>query len=115
MKLFLKLAAAALIANATWRLGTEYTTHYRFSDALHQAAMKRDVTESELRRNVLALAAEYDVPLADEAVAIRLQEHHTLIDGSYVKPILLLPGYRQPWKFSFAVDGYLIAPPKLHS
>lgn len=113
MKLLIKLAVAGLIANAAWRLGSEYATHYRFSDAVHQAVTLRDLSEPQLRQRVQNLAAEYGVPLPDDAVAIRRENQHTYVEGSYVRPIWLLPGYERPWTFTLAVDGYIIEPPKL--
>ena len=38
LKLIVKLALAALIANAAWRLGSAYLQFYRFTDAVTQAA-----------------------------------------------------------------------------
>lgn len=112
MKLLIKLAIAAIVANAAWRLGLEYLTHYRFCDSVQQAVIVKDLSDFQLRQRVQDLAAEYGVPLADEAVAIRHDDRHTYVEGSYVKPILLLPGYKRPWTFRFDVAGYVLEPPK---
>ena len=42
MKLLIKLAVVGLLANAAWRLGAEYLTHYRFSDSVQEASIVRD-------------------------------------------------------------------------
>ena len=34
----------------------------------------------------------------------RDDRNHTLIDGTYVQPVDLLPGYRYPWSFAMHVD-----------
>ena len=39
MKIIIKLLIVALIANATWRLGMEYATHYRFSDSVQDGVI----------------------------------------------------------------------------
>ena len=113
MKVIVKLLLAALVANAAWRLGSEYATHYRFTDSVRQAATQSDLSDSELRQRILDLAAKYAVPLTDDAVAVTRADRHTYVEGSYVKPIPLVPGYRRPWTFRLSVDGYVIEPPKL--
>jgi len=113
MKVLFKLALVALIANATWRVGSEYVTHYRFADSVQEAALDMRQSDEELRQRVLALAVKYGVPLAEEAVTVRRENRHTYIDGSYVKPITLLPGYDRPWVFTLSVDSYFIVPSKL--
>ena len=32
---------------------------------------------------------------------------HRFIDGSYVKPITILPGYDRNWSFTLAVESYV--------
>lgn len=110
MKLLIKLAVVALVANAAWRVGLEYVTHYRFADAVQVAVI--DLTESEgmLRQYVLELAAKYGVPLTDEALTIRTENSRRFINGSYVKPIRILPGYDRDWSFTLAVERYVITP-----
>lgn len=113
MKLLIKLAVVALIVNAAWRLGSEYATHYRFADSITDAALDIEQSEFELRQRVLEIAAEYGIPLADDAFTIRRENRHTYVEGSYVKPIAFLPGYQRDWTFNFAADGYIIVPPKV--
>ena len=110
MKLLIKLAIVALIANAAWRLGLEYLTHYRFADSVQQAAIDSSQSDGQLRQHVLDLATQYDVPLTDEALTIRTEYSRRFIDGSYVKPIAILPGYDRNWSFTLAVESYVINP-----
>ena len=39
MKFLIKLAIAALVANACFRIGTEYLTYIKFRDSIRDAAM----------------------------------------------------------------------------
>lgn len=110
MKLLIKLAVVALIANAAWRLGLEYATHYRFSDSVQEAAIDSSQSDAQLRQRVLELAARYDVPLMDEALTIRTENSRRFINGSYVKPITILPGYDRNWSFTLRVESYVITP-----
>ena len=110
MKLLIKLAVVALLANATWRLGLEYLTHYRFADSVQEAAIDSGQTDAQLRQHVLELAVKYDVPLTDEALTIRTEDRRRYINGTYIKRITLLPGYNRDWSFTLGVESYVITP-----
>ena len=114
VKLLIKLALAALVANAAYRVGTAYLSYYRFTDAVAQTAQfGTDRSRAELQRRVLELASQYDVPIADDGFTIRrTEESHTIVDGSYLQPVDLLPGYRYPWLFTVHVDVFTVKTPK---
>ena len=114
LKFLLKLALSALIANAAWRLGSAYAQHYKFTDAVTETVQfGGGQTRAELARRVMALAAEYDIPLAEDDLHVtRDDRHHTFVDGAYATAIELAPGYRRPWAFSLHVDVLTLqAPP----
>ena len=106
VKLIVKLALAALIANATWRLGSAYLQFYRFKDAVTEVAQfGREKSSADLERRILDVASQYDVPLADAGLTVRRDDrNHTVIDGAYEQPVDLLPGYRYPWQFTVHID-----------
>jgi hypothetical protein len=108
MKLLIKLAIAAFIANAAWRLGMGYISHYKFEDSVHEVMLGRDESEADLRQRVLEIAAQQEVPLTDEAFTVRRQDRRVYVEGSYVKPILLLPGFERPWTFTLDIEAYVI-------
>jgi hypothetical protein len=113
LKLLIKLALAALVANAAYRLGTAYLSYYRFTDAVTQSAQfGTDRSRDELRRRVLELASQYDVPLTEDGFTIRRTDtNHTIVDGGYTQPVDLLPGYRYPWPFTVRVDVFTVKTP----
>ena len=106
IRLILKLAVAALIANAAWQAGSAYAAFYRFRDAVNEASQfSGDRTEEQLRQKVLALAAQFDVPVTEASFTIRRQNDHTYVDGSYTQPVEMLPGARPyPWVFTWNID-----------
>lgn len=108
LKLLVKLAVTAFLVNAAFRIGSEYFTHYQFRDAVRSAAITRQQSGEELRSEVLALASDYGVPQGDETLFIEQDERHTIVEGSYEKPILLLPNYEYRWRFDWAVEGYVV-------
>jgi hypothetical protein len=111
VKTIVKLIVVVLIANALWRLGSAYTSFYRFKDSVREAAMDQARSEDDLRLKIVELASTYDLPLTPEAITIRRELHHTFVEGSYTMPVAVLPGYQYPWAFSVDVDAFVIVPP----
>jgi hypothetical protein len=111
VKAILKLIVVVLIANAIWRVGSAYTSFYKFKDAVYAAAMDQGKSEDDLREKILELASAYDVPLTAESITIRRETRHTVVESSYITPVALLPGYEYQWPFSLDVDAYVIALP----
>jgi hypothetical protein len=114
LKLLVKLALVALIANAAWRVGSAYVTFYRFRDAVTQTALfGAEKSKADLQQRVLDLASEYDIALGPSALSVQRDDrNHTLIDGSYTQPVDFLPSYRYPWHFVWHVDVLTLRPPR---
>ncbi|MGC4085671.1 MAG: hypothetical protein QM736_26980 [Vicinamibacterales bacterium] len=58
IKLFIKLAIVALVANAAYHIGSEYLTYVKFRDAIRDAAMFKAKTDADLLGRILNLAGE---------------------------------------------------------
>ena len=114
LKLLIKLAVAALIANAAYRLGIAYLSYYRFTDAVAQTAQfGADRSRAEIQHRVLELASQYDVPLTEDGFTIRRTDNsHTIVDGGYLQRVDLLPGYQYPWPFTVHVDVFTVKTPR---
>lgn len=108
MKLIIKLLLAALIANATFQIGSAYLDFYRFKDASDEAALTPRITDAQLRDRVLELASENNAPLDPDALEIRRDATHIFIDASYSRPVMVLPGKAFEWPFAFSLDVYLV-------
>jgi len=105
IKLILKLALVALVANASWRVGSAYVSHYKFQDSVQQAALFRGTKNDDaLRQRIFELAADFDIPVTEDQVTLTTAEHHTVVDGGYTRIIELAPGFEYPWQFTFHVD-----------
>ena len=114
IKAIIKLVIVALLANAIWRIGSAYISHYRFKDAVNEMALhSKGKTLEEMKDKVLELAAAYDEPINSDAVSVRRDDPHTIIEGSYKKPVLLAPGFEYAWPFTINVDAMVIVPVKL--
>jgi hypothetical protein len=105
MKAILKLVVVVLVANAFWRIGSAYTTFFRFKDSVRIAATDPGKSEDDLRQKILELASTYDVRLPAEAITIHREVRHTVVGGSYTMPIAVLPGFEYQWPFTMDVDA----------
>jgi hypothetical protein len=109
IRLIVKLAAAALIANAVWHLGSAYLTFYRFKDAIEEAALfQANKSEPELRQRIVEIGSQYDLPITEDTFTLRRENNHTYIEGSYTQRIDLVPNYPYPWKFTFSTDTLVL-------
>lgn len=106
IKTIVKLAIVVLLANAIWQAGSAYVSYYRFKDAVTDVAINsKNKTDDELRAKVMDLAMEYDQPIAADGVAIRREDTHIYIEGSYTKAVAIFPGYEYQWAFSLSADS----------
>ena len=111
IKAVIRLALVAVLANATWRVGTAYTKHYRFTDAVTQATQFRGRrTDQDVHDRVFELAAIHDIPVTDDNLSVSRRDNHTVVDGSYRRPIEMLPGFTYLWPFSIHVDTFVLEP-----
>jgi hypothetical protein len=114
IKLVIKLAIVALLANATWRVGGAYATHYRFTDAVQATTQFRGQrTDEQIHDRIVDLASQYDVPVSEASLTVKREANsHTIVDGSYKRPIEIVPGFTYHWPFKFHVDTFAFAPLK---
>jgi hypothetical protein len=111
IKLLIKLAIVALVANAAWHIMAAYTSYYKFKDAVQQTTLfGNDKSVEQIKTRVLSLASDYDLPIGEDDVTVKREQLHTLVDGSYTKTLDLLPGYSRPWTFEFHTDTFSEAP-----
>jgi hypothetical protein len=111
IKLLVKLAIVGLVANAAWHVGTAYLAYYKFTDAVQQTTLfGNDKSLERLRGRIVELATEYDLPIGPDDFTITREYFHTVVDGSYSRPIDLAPGYSRPWVFTFHTDTFSEAP-----
>ena len=105
IKTVIKLALVAVIANASWRVGTAYVTHYKFTDSVQQTTLFRGKrTDDVLRQRIFEIASDFDIPITEEELSLRTDNHHTIVDGAYTREIELFPGFIYPWPFTFHTD-----------
>jgi hypothetical protein len=112
LKTLLQLAIAAVVIVACARGGEAAWRYYQLRDAVEQEVRFGDAkSTSELRQRVLALAAQHDVPLEQENVAIQAQTGRTNVTITYVESIELVPAlYTRDHTFEVAVSIPVLRP-----
>lgn len=105
IKSALRLVAIALVANALWHVFTAYMAHYRFKDAVENVSQSiGSQTDAQLASRVIEVAGQYDIPVTAGSVTVRHEGVHTIIEGSYTKPVDVVPWTSYAWPFSWHVD-----------
>ena len=50
-------------------------------------------------------AASYSIPLKEDGFTIRRDSGQAVIQGSYTKPIELVPGFPYGWRFNWEIEA----------
>ena len=103
IKFILKLAVAALVANATWRVGSAYLAHYKFKDSVQRGgAVPRHASRTtSCGERIFELASDFDIPVSGRTTSRCARvEHHTVVDGELHALDRAVPGYTYPWPFT---------------
>ena len=76
-----------------------------FKDSVQQTTQFRGSKSDEaLKLRILELAAQFDIPVTEDQVALHTLEHHTTVDCDYTRVIEVAPGFKYPWSFNFHID-----------
>lgn len=106
MKTLIKLIVAAVIINATVRLGMSAWAQYQFRDAVQQLILfGGSQTPSQLEQQIVEEASARELPLAFDDVTVERQGMLTTAEASYVDEIEVFPRYIYPMTWSFKVDA----------
>jgi hypothetical protein len=111
VKVTLKLAVVALIANALYQTVPHYYTHWQFGDAMKELAtypgFRPTVPMVQLKAE--KIAREYGLPLTKDDFEIKLfppgASQLTTIDVSYEVVMKPIPGRTQPHVFAVHAEA----------
>lgn len=130
VKTIIKIALALVVIHGAFRIGTAYWNFYRYEDALQQLAQFGERrTDKQLCDEAMSTAGTYGVPIAATGLnihrganpafncedgsgaqqpgAIAQASGQMLIEGTYVEPVQVLPGYIYPWEFKPSAKVWL--------
>ena len=107
LKLFLKLAVVALLANAAYRVGLEYLTYVKFRDAVRDAAIYKTNDDEDLRKRIMELAGDYDIPLSTRMPS-RFDRRRSSGDGRWQlsrSRSRSCPSFSIHWPFTWSIEA----------
>ena len=106
MKTLIKLIVAAIILNATVRLGASAWTPYQFRDVVQPLILfGGSQSPAQLEQQIVEEASARELPLAFDDVTVERQGMLTTAEVAYVDEIELFPRYSYPMTWSFKVDA----------
>ena len=111
VKVTIKLAIVALIANALFQTVPYYYTHWQFSDALKELATYpgQRATLPMVLQKCERIAKEYGLDLTKDDFDVKLaapgSSKTTTIDVSYEVVMKPIPGRAMPHVFALHVEG----------
>ena len=106
MKTIVKLIVAAVILNATVRLGLSALQQYKFRDTVQQAILfGGKESTGQLTTQIIEEAEEQGVPLAASDLTVERHGMLTTAEATYVDEIEIFPRYVYPMTWSFKVDA----------
>jgi hypothetical protein len=115
MKALFKILITVTILTACFQAGRYYLNNFQFEDAAQQRLLfETRATDAEVVNIVLKIASEYQLPLKEEGVSVRMVGMDRVVEMEYVENVPFLPGFfTYPWKFTPRTSTrFLNAPPK---
>lgn len=111
MKTIIKIVIALVLLTAMFNGARAVLNDYQFTDAVHQGMLfDPRASDAELKEMVLKLAAEYELEMDASNVTVREQGMDVIIDMSYTKNIVLVPGvFARDWTFNPSVSNRLLS------
>lgn len=101
----IKLLIAGLILHALFRLGMAYWERYEFEDAVQRVVQFAErAPEEEIRRSVLELAAEREIPVPPDAINVVRKQRQITVEAEYERDVEVLPRYFRTFEFDIRVS-----------
>jgi len=101
----IKLLIAALILHGIFRLGEAYWERYEFEDAVQRAVQfSEKAPPEEIRKSVLELAAEREIPVPPEAITVGRKQRQVTVQAAYERDVEVLPRYFRTFEFDIRVS-----------
>lgn len=102
MKTLFKVGTTLVILTMCFQAGRYYLNNFQFEDAAQQRLLfETRATDSQIVDIVLKLANEYQLPLKEQDVSVRMVGQDRVVEMEYTENVPLLPGiFSYPWKFT---------------
>lgn len=102
MKTIIKLVVTLVILTACFQASRYYFNNFQFEDAAQQRLLfETRASDAEVVGIVMKLAEEYQLPLQEENVSVRMVGQDRVVDMEYTETVPLVPGvFSYPWTFT---------------
>ena len=102
MKTLIKIGITLVILTGCFQAARYYLNNFQFEDAAQQRLLfETRASDSQIVDIVMKLAHEYQLPLKDEDVSVRMIGQDRVVEMEYTEMVPLIPGvFTYPWKFT---------------
>jgi hypothetical protein len=102
MKTLFKIVITIAILTACFQSARYYFNNFQFEDAAQQRLLfETRASDAEVVTLMMRLAAEYQLPLQEENISVRMVGQDRVVEMEYTENVPLLPGvFTYPWKFT---------------
>ena len=102
MKTLFKIGVTLVILVGCFQAGRYYLNNFQFEDAAQQRLLfETRASDPEVVTIVLRLANEYQLPLKEDNVSVRMIGQDRVVEMEYTENVPLIPGvFNYPWKFT---------------
>jgi hypothetical protein len=102
MKTIIKIVVTIAILTACFQAARYYFNNFQFEDAAQQRLLfETRASDAEVVNIVMKLAGEYQLPLQEDNISVRMVGQDRIVEMEYTENVPLLPGiFTYPWKFT---------------
>ena len=102
MKTIIKIVVTVAILTACFQAARYYFNNFQFEDAAQQRLLfETKASDAEVVNIVMRLANEYQLPLDEDDISVRMVGQDRVVEMEYTEDVPLLPGvFTYPWKFT---------------
>ena len=102
MKTLFKVGTTLVILTMCFQAARYYLNNFQFEDAAQQRLLfETRASDSQIVDIVMKLANEYQLPLKEDDVSVRMIGQDRVVEMEYTEMVPLIPGvFTYPWKFT---------------
>lgn len=102
MKTLFKIGVTLVILVGCFQAARYYLNNFQFEDAAQQRLLfETRASDPEVVNIVLRLANEYQLPLREDNISVRMVGQDRVVEMEYTENVPLIPGvFTYPWKFT---------------
>ena len=109
MRKLFKLVVFLLVAHAFYQFAPLYWKDARLNwDAKEAAINWRDLNQTQIEDEILALAASIGVPISRESLNVRSTGARVTVDVAYRVPVHIVPGWKYRWPFGSTIETWTL-------